>query len=129
MTPGALSARSAGRLLVLLLLPLTAWVAAAPAAAHGTTTTARGEATAVGEDVEVVLELEYDLLMKSAWLYADAYEATEPAEQRRQLERHAADVETYVVDRFQVAYGEERCPGSAPEPADVVERTGAPTPS
>ena len=129
MTPEATRARRAGRLLVLallvlLLMPLAAWVAAAPAAAHGATTTARAEATGVGEDIEVVLELEYDLLMKSAWLYADAYEATEVADQRRQLERHADDVETYVVDRFQVAYGDERCAGSAPEPADVVERDG-----
>lgn len=116
--------RSATRLLVVVLLPLAAWLAAAPAAAHGATTTARAEATGVDEDVELVLELEYDLLMKSAWLYAEAYEATEVTEQRRQLERHAADVEAYVVDRFQVAYGEDRCPGSAPEPADVVERGG-----
>lgn len=77
-----------------------------------------GDATA---DVSVVLDLEYDLLMKSAWLRAEAYEATGRADQLAQLDEHEAEVDGYVTDRFAVAYDGEPCLPSLVA-ADVVER-------
>jgi hydrogenase/urease accessory protein HupE len=93
-----------------------------PVAAHDATTTAYAEVTGSGTDVEVVLELEYDLLMKSAWLYAEAYEATARAEQLRQLETNADAVTGYVVDRFQVAYDNRLCAALPSAPAEVRDR-------
>lgn len=94
-------------------------IGAAPAGAHGAMTTARVTVTAgEGTDVLAEVEVEYDLLMKSAWLREEAWGATDPAEQLRRLETHQADVSTYVSDRFQVAYGDVRCtamPTAAPE--------------
>ncbi|MFD7311260.1 HupE/UreJ family protein [Promicromonospora sp. NPDC059942] len=74
-----------------------------------------------GADVVAVLDLEYDLLMKSAWLRAEAYDATGRDDQLAQLDEHEAEVDGYVTDRFAVAYDGEPC---APElfAADVVER-------
>ncbi|WP_245605784.1 HupE/UreJ family protein [Promicromonospora kroppenstedtii] len=74
-----------------------------------------------GPDVAAVLDLEYDLLMKSAWLRAEAYEATGRDAQLAQLDEHEAEVDGYVTDRFAVTYDGEPC-----EPAlsgvDLVER-------
>jgi hypothetical protein len=95
-----------------------------PAAAHDATTTAYAEVTGSGADVEVVLQLEYDLLMKSAWLYAEAYEATTRSEQLRQLETKASAVTGYVVDRFQVAYDDRLCAARPSAPASVRDRDG-----
>ncbi|MFC7100633.1 hypothetical protein ACFQQB_09275 [Nonomuraea rubra] len=90
-------------LLGALLLPAPA------AAAHDATTTARAEVTGTGVNVRVVLDLEYDLLMKSAWLYATAYDAKERAEQLRQLRLNRDAVVTYVTERFAVAYDGRPC--------------------
>jgi hypothetical protein len=70
-----------------------------------------------------VLDLEYDLLMKSAWLDAEAYEATGAAVQREQLDRHADVVDGYVTGRFTVSNAGEPCTASRTA-ADVVERGG-----
>ncbi|MFC7640877.1 hypothetical protein ACFQX6_07620 [Streptosporangium lutulentum] len=92
----------------------------APAAAHDATTAAHAEVTGTGANVKVVLDLEYDLLMKSAWLYAEAYEAKERTEQLRQLAINRDAVTAYVTDRFAVAYDDRPC---APTPR--ARRTSA----
>ncbi|MDR7381954.1 HupE/UreJ family protein [Promicromonospora iranensis] len=76
-------------------------------------------------DVTAVLDLEYDLLMKSAWLRAEAYEATGRADQLAQLDEHEQAVDGYVTDRFAVTYEGEPC-APALSGADVVERGGRP---
>ncbi|AQZ69629.1 hypothetical protein BKM31_56470 [[Actinomadura] parvosata subsp. kistnae] len=98
--------------LAALLLP-------APAAAHDATTTARAEVTGTGTDVRVVLDLEYDLLMKSAWLYASAYDARERAEQLRQLKLNRDAVVEYVTERFAVTYDDRPCAPTLTRDADV----------
>ncbi|MEV0829198.1 hypothetical protein [Nonomuraea rubra] len=102
-------------LLGVLLLP-------APAAAHDATTTARAQVTGTGVNVRVVLDLEYDLLMKSAWLYATAYDAKERAEQLRQLRLNRDAVVTYVTERFAVAYDDRPCAPSLTGDANVRPR-------
>jgi hydrogenase/urease accessory protein HupE len=72
-------------------------------------------------DVTAVLDLEYDLLMKSAWLRAEAYEATGRADQLAQLDEHERAVDGYVTDRFVVTYDGEPCAPTL-DAADVVER-------
>ncbi|MEV0951201.1 HupE/UreJ family protein [Promicromonospora sp. NPDC050249] len=72
-------------------------------------------------DVTAVLDLEYDLLMKSAWLRAEAYEATGRADQLAQLDKHERAVDDYVTGRFVVTYDGEPCAPSL-DAADVVER-------
>ena len=101
--PFARAAAAVGAILVAVVLP------AAPAAAHDSTTSAYAEVERLGSDITVELELEYDLLMKSAWLYAEAYEATDPAEQLRQLTENAAAVHAYVAERFAVDADGGRC--------------------
>lgn len=110
------------RWLLVLLAPLAWWVSTAPAVAHDATSTAYAELTGRGADVRAVLDLEYDLLMKSAWLYADAYKATDRAEQERQLSQNVDAVAAYVIDRFQVANADQRCPGRASGTGSVVTR-------
>lgn len=107
-----------------LVAMVVALVAAAPAAAHDATTTAYAEVTGSGENVRAVLELEYDLLTKSAWLSAEAYEATDRSEQRRQLQANVDAVASYALDRFQVAYDDVRCTGSPAGVPDITERNG-----
>jgi hypothetical protein len=106
---------------------------AGPAAAHDATSDvyaevapATSDGAAVGEsgptaDVTAVLDLEYDLLMKSAWLRAEAYEATGRADQLAQLDEHEAEVDRYVTDRFVVTYDGGPCVPTL-DAADVVER-------
>ncbi|MFE7406634.1 HupE/UreJ family protein [Isoptericola sp. NPDC057559] len=127
-------ARTASRrgavLAALAVLGLTglAAVAAAPtAAAHDATTDAYARVTAGdGADVHVELDLEYDLLMKSAWLTAEAYDARGAAAQDAQLAQHADEVAAYVTERFQVAAGADRCtPALAGDPT-VGDRGGTP---
>ncbi|GAA3222631.1 HupE/UreJ family protein [Nonomuraea helvata] len=91
----------------------------APASAHDATTTAHAEVTGSGANVKVVLDLEYDLLMKSAWLYAQAYEAKERAEQLRQLKLNRDAVIDYVTRRFDVAYDGKSCAPTTVGDADV----------
>ncbi|WP_167003981.1 HupE/UreJ family protein [Mumia sp. ZJ430] len=110
-------------LLVLVAGTLLAIAPSGPAAAHDATTTAYLEATQVAgtTDVEVTVEAEYDLLMKSAWLEAPAYEATARDEQRRQLALNADAVGRYVTDRLEVAYQGQECTPTAGT-ADMRER-------
>ncbi|MBT2231523.1 HupE/UreJ family protein [Nonomuraea sp. NEAU-A123] len=98
---------------------LTDLVLPAPAAAHDVTTTAQAEVTGTGSNVKVVLDLEYDLLMKSAWLYAEAYDAKERTEQLRQLKINRDAVTAYVTGRFAVAYGDKPCAPTPVGDADV----------
>lgn len=93
-----------------LLLP------AAPAWGHDSTSDAYATVERDGTRVTAELELEYDVLMKSAWLYAEAYEATDRDEQLRQLAINADDVDAYVTERFVLDAEGERC---------TPERTGA----
>ena len=99
--------------------------AAGPAAAHDATTDAYAHVTAGdAADVHVVLDLEYDLLMKSAWLTAEAYDARGEAAQEAQLAEHADEVAAYVTERFQVAAAEDLCtPVLAADPT-VGDRGG-----
>lgn len=114
------------RLLVALVGAVAVLViGAVPAGAHGAMTTARVTVTAgASTDVLAEVEVEYDLLMKSAWLREDAWGATDPAEQLRQLEAHRVDVATYVADRFQVAYGDSRCTAKPTAAPERTERDG-----
>ncbi|MFD3452921.1 HupE/UreJ family protein [Streptomyces sp. NPDC058691] len=102
-------------LLAALLTVLAAGLASAsPAAAHDATTTAYVDVTGTGTRVEAELDLEYDLLMKSAWLYEEAYGAKDRAEQLRQLKTNAKAVNEYVTGRFALAHDGTAC---APRPA------------
>ncbi|MFI6427410.1 HupE/UreJ family protein [Promicromonospora sp. NPDC050880] len=89
--------------------------------AEVTTASSSSGAEGGGPDVAAVLDLEYDLLMKSAWLRAEAYEATGRDEQLAQLDEHETEVDGYVTDRFAVAHDGERC-APALGSVDVVER-------
>ena len=68
--------------------------------------------------------VEYDLLTKSAWLREEAWGATDPAEQLRQLDANQADVAAYVSQRFQVAYDDARCTPTASSAPGRTERDG-----
>jgi hydrogenase/urease accessory protein HupE len=110
--PFARAAAAVCAILLAVVLP------AGPAAAHDSTTSAYAEIERLGSEVIVELQLEYDLLMKSAWLYAEAYEATDPAEQLRQLTGNADAVDEYVTERFAVDADDGRCllqRGDAPD--------------
>ncbi len=109
---------------VLALAFAFGWLTAfsAPAAAHNATTKAHATVTGTGADVRVVLDLEYDLLMKSAWLYAEAYDAKERAEQLRQLKKNDAAVADYVTRRFALAYGDTPCSPTPVGDAGVRDR-------
>ncbi|MEV4178874.1 HupE/UreJ family protein [Nonomuraea sp. NPDC049709] len=111
-------------LTLVLAAGLTGLMRPAPAAAHDATTTAHATVTGTGTGtgVKVVLDLEYDLLMKSAWLYAEAYEAEDRAEQLRQLELNRAAVLDYVTRRFAVAYDDRPCAPTMAGAADVRPR-------
>lgn len=110
---------------ILLAGVLPALQPAAPALAHDATTSAyahveRDEAGALMAE----LELEYDLLMKSAWTYAEAYEATERAEQLRQLAANADAVDAYVTERFAVDADGERCRAERAGVGGIRDRDG-----
>ncbi|TMR21964.1 HupE/UreJ family protein [Nonomuraea turkmeniaca] len=108
---------------VLLLCGVVAGLLpSAPAAAHDATTKAHAEVTGTGTNVKVVLHLEYDLLMKSAWLYAEAYEEKERTEQLRQLTINRDAVIEYVTKRFAVAYDDKACTPAMAGDADVRMR-------
>ncbi|MEV1171201.1 HupE/UreJ family protein [Nonomuraea sp. NPDC049784] len=57
--------------------------------------------------------------MKSAWLYAEAYEAKERTEQLRQLKLNRDAVTDYVTRRFAVAYDDKPCAPTTVGDADV----------
>ncbi|MFJ7497117.1 HupE/UreJ family protein [Streptomyces sp. NPDC097727] len=94
----------------------------APAAAHDVTSTAYVEVEGTGARVEATLDLEYDLLMKSAWLYAEAYEAKDRVEQLRQLDTHAEAVTAYVTGRFAVTRDGTSCTPRRVGGADIRTR-------
>ncbi|TDD45963.1 HupE/UreJ family protein [Nonomuraea terrae] len=112
-------------LLAAVLAVLFCGAAAAPAAAHDATTKAHVRVTGTSPDVTAVLELEYDLLMKSAWLYAEAYEAKERTEQLRQLAVNRDAVTEYVTRRFALAYDDRPCAPTLARDADVRVRDEA----
>ncbi|MEU1393965.1 MULTISPECIES: HupE/UreJ family protein [unclassified Nonomuraea] len=109
-------------LAVILCAALADLLHPAPAAAHDATTKAHAEVTGTATDVRVVLDLEYDLLMKSAWLYAEAYEAKGRAEQLRQLAVNRDAVFGYVTRRFAVARADRPCVPRQAGGADVHPR-------
>ncbi|RZB19134.1 HupE/UreJ family protein [Streptomyces sp. F001] len=98
----------------------------APAIAHDATSTAYVEVTGTGADVEATLDLEYDLLMKSAWLYAEAYEAKTRTDQLHQLKTNADAVTEYVTERFAVTYDDQPCAPRRVGDADVRPRGNRP---
>lgn len=95
---------------------------ASPALAHDSTTTATATVERLGSEVTAELELEYDLLMKSAWLYAEAYEATERSVQLEQLASNGVAIDEYVTARFVIAADGRRCLAERHGPADIRER-------
>ncbi|MFE7389872.1 HupE/UreJ family protein [Streptomyces sp. NPDC057582] len=97
-----------------------------PAAAHDVTSTAYVEVEGTGARVEATLDLEYDLLMKSAWLYAEAYEAKDRAEQLHQLHTHAGAVTEYVTGRFAVTHDGKVCTPRRAGDADIRTRGNRP---
>ncbi|MBQ1093617.1 HupE/UreJ family protein [Streptomyces sp. B93] len=122
-----LRARRPPAALLALLAALAAVLALpAPAAAHDATSTAYAEVRGTGRQLEATLDLEYDLLMKSAWLYAEAYEAKDRAEQLRQLGANAEAVTGYVTERFAITRGGADCIPRRVGDADVRERGGRP---
>ncbi|MCD2442963.1 HupE/UreJ family protein [Agromyces sp. SYSU K20354] len=92
------------------------------AAAHDATSDAYAVVERHGSTITAELELEYDLLMKSAWLYAEAYEAKERDEQLRQLAENADAVEEYVTERFAVDADGRRCVPERAGTGDIRER-------
>ncbi|MGX4694603.1 HupE/UreJ family protein [Streptomyces sp. JNUCC 63] len=112
------------RLSALPLLLLFLFLGSTQASAHDATTKAHARLTGEGADVTAVLELEYDLLMKSAWLYAEAYEAKERTEQLHQLKINHDAVTEYVTERFAVDYDDKPCAPSTVGDADIRIRSG-----
>lgn len=111
----------------LLALLAAGFAYPAPAAAHDATTAAYAgvEDAGAGDggaEVVATLDLEYDLLMKSAWLYAEAYEAKDRAAQLRQLKINADAVTQYVTERFDIARDGKACTPRRDRDADVHTR-------
>ncbi|MGP2438825.1 HupE/UreJ family protein [Streptomyces sp. JW3] len=111
-------------LTVLAAVLLTVLPRATPAAAHDATSTAYAEITGTADRPEARLDLEYDLLMKSAWLYAEAYQARERDEQLRQLAQHADAVGAYVTGHFGLVRGARACTARPAGDADLRSRGG-----
>lgn len=109
-------------LVTLAALLATGLARPAPAAAHDATSNAYVEVTGDGARAEARLDLEYDLLMKSAWLYADAYDAKDRGEQLRRLKTHADAVTEYVTGRFAVTRDGTPCTPRRAGDADVRSR-------
>ncbi|MFC9249566.1 HupE/UreJ family protein [Streptomyces sp. NPDC057136] len=108
---------------VLSALLSVAFAHPAPAAAHDATTAAYvGLEGGGGDEVVATLDLEYDLLMKSAWLYAEAYEAKGRAAQLRQLKINADAVTEYVTARFAVTRDGRTCTPRRTRDADIHTR-------
>ncbi|WP_460888440.1 HupE/UreJ family protein [Promicromonospora xylanilytica] len=103
----------------------TAWAHDATSDVYAEVTPAAPDGAGPTTDVTAVLDLEYDLLMKSAWLRAEAYEATERDDQLAQLDQHERAVDGYVTDRFTVAHDGEACVPTL-SAVDVVERGDRP---
>lgn len=122
--------RPVSRLTAALLTTVTALAALlaaglarpVPASAHDATSTAYVDVRGTGTRIEATLDLEYDLLMKSAWLYAEAYDAEGRAEQLRQLAKNADAVTEYVTGRFAVTHDDEPCTPRLTRDADVHTR-------
>ncbi|MGW8889906.1 HupE/UreJ family protein, partial [Streptomyces sp. NPDC055749] len=106
----------------LLALLAVGFTRPAPAAAHDATTAAYVDVEGAGAQVAATLDLEYDLLMKSAWLYAEAYEAKDRATQLRQLKLNADAVNEYVTERFAVTRDGKACTPDRARDADVRTR-------
>ncbi|MEU6716400.1 HupE/UreJ family protein [Nonomuraea sp. NPDC046802] len=112
-------------------------LSAAPALAHGFTSTVYLDLTSPGTGhVRSELELEYDLLVVSA---ADsekddplfragtaAFEARDAAEQAAALHAHADSVVAYVTERFGVAAGGEACTPVQDGDFRIEQREGVP---
>ncbi|MGW0784094.1 HupE/UreJ family protein [Streptomyces sp. NPDC002913] len=78
--------------------------------------------TGDGTRATAVIDLEYDLLMKSAWLYAEAYDAKGRAAQLSRLKANADAVTTYVTGRFAVTRGGAACTPRRAHDPDVHTR-------
>ena len=106
---------------------------AAPAAAHGFTSTAYVTATAADDGVRTELDLEYDLLVVSAAedqrdddLFQEGTALFETGDEATALEHHPDSVLAYIADRFTVSADGEPCtPSLAGDPV-VHQRDGVP---
>jgi hypothetical protein len=100
------------------------WPAAA-AYAHDATSEVYATVTAggAGGAIDVLIETEYDLLMKSAWLEPDVYEEKDAARAAVHLADHRAAAAGYVANRFAVAVDDVACPAGAGE-TSITRRSG-----
>ncbi|WP_406422559.1 HupE/UreJ family protein [Streptomyces sp. NBC_00842] len=122
LPPRRLSAALLTTVAALVAVLATGLAHPSPAAAHDVTSTAYVEVEGTGARVEATLDLEYDLLMKSAWLYAEAYEAKDRAEQLHQLKTNAGAVTEYVTGRFAVTHDGKACTPRRAGDADIRTR-------
>jgi len=127
----------AGLVTGLVSVLVTSVLAAAPATAHGFSSTVYADVAAAGEGhVRTELALEYDLLVVSAadaegddGLFQDgtaAFEDGDPAGQAAAVEAHAATVLSYVDERFTVSSAGERCVPTKDGDVEVTQRDGVP---
>ncbi|MGW9630706.1 HupE/UreJ family protein, partial [Agromyces sp. NPDC055520] len=121
---GPLTRVAAAIATTLFAIGVGAALPAGSAFAHDATTAASASVERAEGRVSVELQLEYDLLMKSAWLYATAYEATDPDEQRAQLAANADAVDEYVVERFAIDADGERCSLERAAPSGIRDDAG-----
>lgn len=116
------------RRLVLLTALVGVLLAAvpSPASAHVRATTVYIEATSVGADVDAEVELEYDLLVRSAGLGQAAVGAASQHDRARELQGRQEAAVAYVADRLTVTRDSVGCVAEPTSPPSVVERQGVP---
>ncbi|GAA2224191.1 hypothetical protein GCM10010413_17390 [Promicromonospora sukumoe] len=129
----SLTVAAASALLALLTLPVLTTLAA-PAGAHGFTSTVYADAaTPEPGVVRTELGLEYDLLVVSAAEYQDdraffdeGMALWETGEEPTALAAHADTVLGYVTDRFQVTVDDVACAPAQVGGFEITEREGVP---
>jgi hydrogenase/urease accessory protein HupE len=120
--------------LLLVAAAVGALVSAAPASAHGFSSTAYVDVIAAGGDhVRTELDLEYDLLVVSAAengdddaLFEMGTDLFETGEEATALDAHTDTVIEYVTQRFTVSADGEGCSPSKRGAFTVDERDGVP---
>jgi hypothetical protein len=117
------------------LLVVVLW--AAPASAHGFTSTVYAHVTSAAQGhLSTRLEVEYDLLVVSAAdaggddaLFRDgtaAFDDGDAGEQAAALTAHASTVQAYLTDGYTVTSAGDACPTSTVGPVTMTEREGVP---
>ncbi|GAA2214121.1 hypothetical protein GCM10009850_095850 [Nonomuraea monospora] len=125
------------RLCAVAAVAVAVLLSAAPALAHGFTSTVYADLTSPGAGhVRSALGLEYDLLVVSAAdarkddpLFQDgtaAFESGDPARQAAALEAHAASILAYVTGRFSVTAEGRACTPAQDGGFEIEQREGVP---